>query len=302
MANDLIMKSIETESIRGMIHIIRGKQVILDSDLARLYGVETKRLNERVKRNPDRFPEDFCFQVTETEYGNLRSQIATSSTAYGGRRYLPNAFTEPGIAMLSAVLTSKAAIEVSIRIMNTFVEMRKFIANNAALFERISEVELRQLEYQKNTDRKLDEIFSYIADHRETEQKLFFEGQIYDAFRLLTSVIRKADKSIKLVDNYVNIATLNILAKKQPGVSVTIFTNHKTHLTEIDVETFNRQYPELTIKHTDSFHDRFLILDDSESYIIGSSLKDAGKKCFGIMTIGDDTFKKGLLNKLETIQ
>lgn len=301
MATDLAARKNETDNIRGMIHMIRGQQVIIDSDLAKLYGVETKRLNERVKRNLDRFPEDFCFQVSEAEYSNLRSQIATSSGEYGGRRYLPNAFTEAGVAMLSAVLTSKTAIEVSIRIMNTFVEMRKFIANNSAVFERISAVELRQLEYQKNTDRKLDEIFTYIAGQAETEQKLFFEGQIYDAFSLLTSLIRKAGKSIILVDNYVDIATLNILAKKQPGVSVTIFTNPKTHLTDMDVETFNRQYPELTIKHTDAFHDRFLILDDTESYIIGASLKDAGKKCFGIMAIDDETFKKGLLNKLDTI-
>ena len=145
---------------------------------------------------------------------------------------------------------------------------------------------------------QLDEIFTYIADHAETEQKLFFEGQIYDAFGLLTSIIRKAENNIKLVDSYVDIATLNILAKKKPGVAVTIYTHPRTHLTKMDIETFNRQYPELTIKHTDSFHDRFLILDEAESYIIGASLKDAGKKCFGIMTINDESFKKDLLNKL----
>jgi len=302
MANELIVENIGNEDIRKMIHLIRGQYVMIDRDLAILYGVETKRLNEQVKRNSKRFPSDFCFQLTVAEDDNLRSQNATSSREHGGRRYLPYVFTEAGVAMLSAVLSSETAVETSVRIMNTFVEMRRFIANNAALFERISAVELKQLEYQKDTDRKLDEIFTYIADHAESNQKLFFEGQIYDAFSLMTSIIRKAGKNIRLVDNYVDISTLNILSKKNPGVSVTVYTNPKTHLTEKDVETFNGQYPELTVKHTDAFHDRFLVLDDLEAYIIGASLKDAGKKCFGLIAIDDSTFKKDLVDKLNTIQ
>ena len=302
MANELIVENIGNEDIRKMIHLIRGQYVMIDRDLAILYGVETKRLNEQVKRNSKRFPSDFCFQLTVAEDDNLRSQNATSSREHGGRRYFPYVFTEAGVAMLSAVLSSETAVETSVRIMNTFVEMRRFIANNAALFERISAVELKQLEYQKDTDRKLDEIFTYIADHAESNQKLFFEGQIYDAFSLMTSIIRKAGKNIRLVDNYVDISTLNILAKKNPGVSVTVYTNPKTHLTEKDVETFNGQYPDLTVKHTDAFHDRFLVLDDLEAYIIGASLKDAGKKCFGLIAIDDSTFKKDLVDKLNTIQ
>lgn len=302
MANELIVENIGNEDIRKMIHLIRGQYVMIDRDLAILYGVETKRLNEQVKRNSKRFPSDFCFQLTVAEDDNLRSQNATSSREHGGRRYLPYVFTEAGVAMLSAVLSSETAVETSVRIMNTFVEMRRFIANNAALFERISAVELKQLEYQKDTDRKLDEIFTYIADHAESNQKLFFEGQIYDAFSLMTSIIRKAGKNIRLVDNYVDISTLNILSKKNPGVSVTVYTNPKTHLTEKDVETFNGQYPDLTVKHTDAFHDRFLVLDDLEAYIIGASLKDAGMKCFGLIAIDDSTFKKDLVDKLNTIQ
>lgn len=181
------------------------------------------------------------------------------------------------------------------------MEIRRFIANNAALFEHISAVELRQLEYQKNTDRKLDEIFTHMADHAESEQKLFFEGQIYDAFSRITSIIRKAEKSIRLVDNYVDLSTLNILSKKNPGISVPIYTKSETHLTKKDVEVFNKQYPVLTVKHTDMFHDRFLILDDSEVYIIGASIKDAGKKCFGLILIDDNSFKRDSLGKLNGI-
>lgn len=302
MANELIVENIGNEDIRNMIHLIRGQYVMIDRDLANLYGVETKRLNEQGKRNIKRFPSDFCFQLTAAEDDNLRSQIATSSRKHGGRRYLPYVFTEAGVAMLSAVLSSEVAVETSVRIMNTFVEMCRFIVNNAALFERISAVELKQLEYQKDTDRKLDEIFTYIADHAESNQKLFFEGQIYDAFSLITSIIRKSGKMIRLVDNYVDISTLNILSKKNPGVSVTVYTNPKTHLTKKDVETLNGQYPNLTVKYTDAFHDRFLVLDDLEAYIIGASLKDAGKKCFGLIAIDDSAFKKNLVDKLNTIQ
>ncbi len=185
--------------IRNAIHLVRGRQVMLDFDLAMLYQVETKRLNERVKRNQNRFPESFCFQLTKEEFDDLRSQSATSSDEYGGRRYRPYAFTEQGIAMLSSVLNSNVAIDISIKIMDTFVEMRKFIASNSQLFERISSIELRQLEYQKAADEKFSEVFNYIADHAESEQKMFFDGQIYDAFSLITKIIGKAKKEIVFV-------------------------------------------------------------------------------------------------------
>lgn len=286
------------KDIRGMIYIIRGQQVILDYDLAFLYQVETKRLNERVKRNKLRFPETFCFQLTKEEFDTLRSQIAASSEEHGGRRYLPYAFTEAGIAMLSAVLHSKTAIDVSIRIMNTFVEMRRFISNNAMLFDRISAIELKQLEYQKQTDKKIDQIFDYISDHTESSQKIFFDGQIYDAFSLLAGLMKQAKTDIILIDGYVDIGTLNILAKKQPGVNVVIYTFSNTRLTVGDVSVFNRQYPNLTIQYNSSFHDRFLILDHSIAYHIGASIKDAGKKCFGITLIEDQKLVHDLLSRL----
>ena len=291
--------------IKSMIYIIRNQQVMIDSDLAMLYQVETKRLNEAVKRNIARFPNEFRFQLTEKELESLRSQFATSNNKEmedgkkGGRRYLPYVFTEQGIAMLSAILRSDVAIQVSINIMKSFVEMRRFIANNALLFERISTVELRQLEYQKQTDEKLEQIFEYISEHEESSQKVFFDGQIYDAFSLIVSLIQKAEKEITLIDGYVDVGTLNLLSKKKSDVAVTIYTQKQTKLTKADVKNFNAQYPTLKIKYTKVFHDRFLILDRTTAYHVGASLKDAGKKCFGINLIQDAGIIKDILQRLE---
>lgn len=290
----------ETKDIKSLIYVVRGQQVMLDSDLAMIYQVETKVFNQAVSRNIERFPENFRFQLTKEEFDTLRSQIATSN-GRGGRRYRPYMFTEQGIAMLSGVLRSDVAVQVSIRIMNTFVEMRRFIANNALLFEKVSDIELKQLEYQKNTDEKFDKVFRYIEDHAESEQKIFFDGQIYDAFSLITSIIRKAQKEIILIDGYVDVDTLNMLAKKNAGVDVKIYTYANAQLTEKDAAKFNAQYPTLTVKKTPVFHDRFIILDGGTAYHIGASIKDAGKKCFAISLIDDPGVVTDLLNRLKTV-
>jgi len=287
--------------IRNLIYTVRGQQVMMDSDLAMLYQVETRRLNESVKRNANRFPESFCFQATKEEYEALMSQIATSNEGRGGRRKLPYFFTEPGIAMLSSVLHSETAVNVSVKIMNAFVEMRRFMANNAMLFERIADVELKQLEYQKSTDEKFEKVFEYISDHAETEQKIFFDGQIYDAFSLMVSLIQKAEKDIILIDGYVDVDTLNLLSKKQDGVEVTIYTYASAKLTKADAAAFNAQYPTLTVKKTQIFHDRFMILDHSAVYHIGASIKDAGKKCFALSLLQDPDMLTTLLNRLESV-
>ena len=294
---------IETVDIQSLIYTIRGKQVMLDSDLATLYQVETRILNQAVKRNIDRFPEQFRFQLTAEEIENLKSQFVISSPAvsngYGGRRTLPYAFTEQGIAMLSAVLHSKVAVQVSVNIMTAFVEMRHFIASNAMMFERISKVELRQLEYEKKTDEKLDKIFEYISDHEESTQKVFFDGQIYDAFSLISSLIQKATKDIVLVDGYVDTGTLDLLSKKQSGVAVEIHTFKKgCKLTNAEITTFNGQYPSLSVHYITNFHDRFLILDHTIGYHIGASIKDAGKKCFAITLLEDQQTIQDILNRL----
>ena len=201
--------------------------------------------------------------------------------------------------MLASVLHSEVAIKVSIGIMRAFVEMRRFIANNALLFERISNVELKQLEYQKQTDEKLDQIFEYISDHEESNQKVFFDGQIYDAFSLIVSLIQKAEKEIVLIDGYVDIGTLNLLAKKNENVAIVMYTLKRTKLSQEDVNNFNSQYPLLEVRYKKVFHDRFLILDKKNVYHIGASLKDAGKKCFGISLIEDAGIVRDILHRLE---
>lgn len=291
---------VEASNIQGMIYAIRGKQVMLDSDLAMLYQVETGALNRAVKRNETRFPDDFRFQLTKDEYTNLKCQIGISSeNEYGGRRTLPYAFTEQGISMLSSVLKSDVAVNVSIGIMRTFVEMRKYMANTSLLYDRMNAMEERQITYQNETNEKFERVFEYIADHEESQQKIFYDGQIYDAFSLLVDFISGAEKNIVLVDNYVDVGTLNILAKKKSGVDVTIYTVKKTRLSEKDVETFNQQYSELEVQYTGVFHDRFLIIDETKAYHIGASLKDAGKKCFAISLLNDEGVVYDILQRLD---
>ena len=209
--------------------------------------------------------------MSEEEYENLRCQTGISSleiNSYGGRRYLPYVFTEQGIAMLSAVLRSDVAIQVSIKIMNTFVEMRRFMANNSLVLNRINEIEVKQLIYQKDADEKFDKIFTYISEHEEVSQKIFFEGQIYDAFSLLAELIAKAKTEIVLIDNYVDVGTLNILAKKQENVKAQIYTVKRTKLSSTDINNFNQQYPTLSVDYTEEFHDRFLIIDGTMACVL----------------------------------
>lgn len=296
---------LSTNDIQKLIYVIRGKQVMIDSDLAMLYKVETGNLNCVMKQNIKRFPEEFCFQLTKEEYDNLRFQIGTSSEIeYGGRRYMPYAYTEQGIVMLSAVLHSDVAIQVSIRIMQTFVEMRKYLKTNALLLQKVNNFEAKQLEtdvalraIEQQTNEKFDKVFDYIASHEEDNQKIFFDGQIFDAFSLMTELIQQADKSIILIDGYVEIVTLNILAKKKEPVDVVCYVLPSAKITNRDISNFNAQYPTLEVKKTTVFHDRFLIIDDKTAYHIGASIKDAGKKCFGINKIEDEEIIKNLIKR-----
>ncbi|SMB90265.1 ORF6N domain-containing protein [Pasteurella testudinis DSM 23072] len=296
MTKDNSLVLVEDNQIQNLIYTIRGKQVMVDSDLAKLYQVETRVFNQAVKRNENRFPNHFRFRLTEEEFQNLRSQFVTSSLdeAHGGRRYLPYVFTEQGIAMLSAVLRSDIAVKVSIQIMDAFVEMRRFLISNASLFERMDRMELKQLE----TDQKFEKVFNYIASQTEVKQNIFFDGQIYDAFSLIVDLIKKAKTKLTLIDNYVDINTLNMLCKKNTGVDVLIVTAGKGSLTAQDVTKFNAQYPKLSVKTMNDFHDRFLIIDDVEVYHIGASIKDAGKKSFGITKIEDNDLIQSLVNKV----
>lgn len=278
----------ETENIRNMIYTIRGKQVMLDSDVAMLYHYETKNVNKAMKRNIDRFPKDFCFQLEENEIENLRFQIGTSSLEkenYGGRRYLPYVYTEQGIAMLSGLLKNEIAIQVSINIMRAFIEMRKFILNNGKVFERLVNIEYKMLEH----DKKFDEVFDELQKNKETEfkQQIFFNGQIYEAYSLIIEIIRTAQEKILVIDNYIDDTILKMLAKKNKNVEVVILTSEKSNISKLDIQKFNQEYFSLKVAKTNKFHDRFIAIDNKELYHIGASLKDLGKKCFAISKIED---------------
>lgn len=272
-------------SIKDKIHTIRGIQVMLDEDLAILYSVESKRLNEQVNRNIKRFPNKFRFQLTENEFENLRSQIATSSVnkKHGGRRYLPYVFTEQGVSMLSAVLRSDTAIEVSISIIDTFVNMRRFLQNNASIFHKIETIEKRQISYEIKNDTKVDVILNAIKE-KGTPQKqhIFYGGQIFDAYLFVSDIIKSAKTSIKLIDNYVDESTLVLFTKRDVDVSMTIYTKSISKQLKLDVQKHNEQYQKIDIEKFDLSHDRFLIIDEKEVYHFGASLKDLGKKWFAV--------------------
>ncbi|ANI89745.1 DNA-binding protein [Arachidicoccus ginsenosidimutans] len=269
--------TINPMEIKKLIYTIRDKQVMLDSDLATLYQVETKNLNKAVKRNIERFPEKFCFQLTNDEADFLRFQIGTSNVGRGGRRYLPYVFGEQGIAMLSAVLRSDVAVRVSIDIMDAFVEMRRMLISNASLFHRLDKMEIRQLE----TDQKIEEIFKALeSDKLQSDKGIFYNGQVFDAYTFVSDIIRNAESSIILLDNYVDDTVLTLLGKRKTNVTATIYTKSISNQLRLDLQRYNSQYPPIEIKIFSDAHDRFLIIDQTELYHIGASLKDLGKKWF----------------------
>ena len=292
------LEKYETDNIKSLIYTIRGKQVMLDSDVSMLYHYETKKINQTVKRNIERFPEKFCFQLTEDEMKNLRSQIVTSSLKkenYGGRRYLPYAFTEQGIAMLSGLLKNEIAVQVSIYIMDAFVEMRELIARNGQIFERLTSIEYRMLEQNKmltEHEKKFEKVFDELQKEKTTEfkQSIFFDGQIYDAYSLIIDIIKRAKQKILIIDNYIDDSILKMLSKKNKDVEVVILTSQNCNLNKLDINKFNKQYPVLKLAYTNKFHDRFIVIDNKELYHIGASLKDLGKKCFAISKIEDDEY------------
>lgn len=274
--------------IESLIKVIRGCHVLLDRDLARLYGVETRRLNEQVKRNIERFPADFMFQLTELDVDFLMSQFATSS--WGGARKLPYAFTEQGIAMLSGVLRSSIAVEVNIRIMRAFVSMRHILSAHTELNKRLEVIEFHQLSQGQQTklieqklsehENRIDEVF-HILDQKADipDQGIFYNGQVYDAYSFVTELVRSATVSIVLIDNYIDDSVLTMLDKRATRVSATIYTSRISKELEQDLSHHNQQYPEIMVYKFTLSHDRFLCIDESV-YHIGASIKDLGKKCF----------------------
>jgi phage regulator Rha-like protein len=263
--------------IESRIFSIRSMQIMLDSHLAELYGVETKQINRAVKRNITRFPESFMFQLKPAEWENLKCQIGTSSLDHGGKRKLPFVFNEQGVAMLSAVLRSETAVNVSIKIIETFVEMRKWKQANQQLYYRIDKLESKQIE---NED-KFDRIFNVMEKINEfPAQGIFFQGQIFDAYQWVSELFRSAKHSIIIIDNYIDDTNLIQLQKRTKGVKAFIFTSIISEQMQLDINKFNDQYEPICVKINKNIHDRFVVIDNKELYHIGASLKDLGKKLF----------------------
>lgn len=293
MENLEIIKEVSNEEIKSLIYTIRGKQVMLDSDVAMLYHYETKKINQSVKRNIERFPEEFCFRLTEEETDCLRSQFVTLNNGGRGqhKKYLPYVFTEQGIAMLSGLLKNEVAVKVSINIMNAFVEMRKFISLNGQVFERLTNVEYKLLEH----DKKFAEVFNQFQIKENIKQRIFFRGQIWDSYSLIIDLIKRAKNKIVIIDNYIDDSILKMLSKKNKNVEVIILTSSKSNIQSLDIQKFNKEYPTIKIAKTEKFHDRFIILDNKELYHCGASLKDLGNKCFSINKIEDKKIIESLI-------
>ena len=279
----------EDLSIENMIYEIRGRQVMLDCDLAKLYNVETKRINEAVKNNPDKFPERFYFRINENEFFSLKSKISTSK---GGSRKGHNVFTEQGIAMLSTILKSKVAVETSIRIMDAFVKMRKYISANLIEQDNMKNMLIKH----DNEIKLLQESFSKLEE-KEKINHIFYEGQIYDAYSLLIDIFNEAKKEIIIIDNYADKSILDMITNL--NVKVIIVTKKFNLLKDIDIKKYNRQYNNLKVIYSDKFHDRFIILDKKVLYHSGASYKDLGNKCFAINKIEDNEYLKNILKKIK---
>ena len=290
--NELI--NIDETNIKNKIFTVRGFQVMLDRDLAKLYQVENRVLNQSVKRNITRFPSEFMFQLTQEEFENWKSQIVTSNSDKMGLRKLPYVFTEQGVSMLSAVLKSKVAINISIKIINSFVNMRKVISNNSLINQRLETLENKQF---KN-DEKFNKLFDAIEEKSiKPKQGIFYNGEVYDAYIFVINLIKSAKSSIVLIDNYIDESVLTMLSKRDKDINATIYTKKITRQLKLDLDKYNAQYPKIEIKTLDDAHDRFLILDGTEVYHIGASLKDLGKKWFAFSRLDVGSF--GILDRLE---
>ena len=275
------MEALDVVNIEARIYSFRDTYVMIDRDLAELYGVETKVLNQAVKRNIDRFPESFRFGLSKLE----TQELVTNCDRFNNLKHstsLPYAFTEPGVAMLSAVLHSPAAVSVSVRIMQAFVAMRRFMLTNAQVFQRLDRIEYKQLE----TDKKIDQVFAKLEEKTDrNKQCIFFDGQIYDAYEFICDLIRHANKRIVLIDNYVDDSVLTMLDKRNAGVVTTVHTRY-TEQVKLDFEKHNKQYATIDyVQLPHAVHDRYLIVDD-DVWLLGTSVKDMGRGLCTVIKVG----------------
>ena len=290
---------VKIDEIRQLIYTVRGVQVMLDRDLAHFYDIENRSLKQAVRRNPGRFPGDFMFELSDSEIELMVSQNVIPSKKYlGGAR--PFAFTEQGVASLSSVLQNEIAIAINIQILRAFVAMRKFITTNAQIFQRLDVVEKKQIEYKADTDKKFEQIFNAIESKDvHPKQGIFFNGQVFDAYRFVSDLFRSAKKSIIIIDNYIDDTVLAHLTKRHENVIITILTKSISKQLSLDVKKFNEQYPAIEIKEFNNSHDRFIIIDKGTVYHFGASLKDLGKKWFAFSKM--DIGAVEMLGKLENI-
>lgn len=290
----IFQEKLLNKDIKNLIYTIRGMQVMLDSDVANLFKYTTKNINKSVKNNAERFPEYYCFQLTTKEYNSLmtRRYNITKIGRSNNRKYLPYVFTEYGITMLAALLKSEVAVNISIKIVNTFMQMRKNFSENNQVFERLTSLEYKLLEQEK----KINNILGELKFEENIKQKIFFKGQIYDAYSIIIDIIKSANKKILIIDNYIDDNVIKMLSKKKKDVEVTILTSIKSNIEKLDIKKFNKEYPILKLEKTNKFHDRFIIVDNKEMYHLGASIKDLGKKCFGINKIEDIKIVEKIIN------
>lgn len=278
---DLI--SIENKNIEECIYNIRGQQVMIDSDVAYFFGVTVSSLNRQMRRNANRFPSDFCFQLSDKETNDLRCQKGTTNFLSSKRRYNPYAYTEEGVIALSGVIKSETAAKMSVEIAKKFIQMRKFILENGDVLLALAKLQNRQIEFENETNKKFDEILKLISKANLPKQAIFCAGQFYDAYEYISSIIRKASSSIVLIDPYCDAKAFTFLKNKKESVKLTICSSHLSKLEKEEIEKFESQYGKINIKQLDDNHDRYLIIDSEECYQLGASLNYAGKKMFSII-------------------
>ena len=296
MMNDLMVKNEVIESdikIENIIYEINGVQIMLDSDLASLYEVETKRINEAVKNNPDKFPYKFSWILSIEEWENLRSKFSTSGlkSNYGGRRYLPRVFAEPGIYMLSTILKSKVAVNASVRIMDTFTNMRKFINENKNIYKSINVINNKLLEH--------DEKFNYLFSKFDKKEQLFLKEHTYDAYISVLELLNNAEKEIIIIDNYADIALLDLI--RNIKYQVILITKNSPRLSNMEIEKYNNQYHNLKVIRDNSWHDRYFIIDGKEIYLSGTSINNIGNNTSMIIKLEDENVKKLILQNVDNI-
>ena len=278
---DLI--SIENKNIEECIYNIRGQQVMIDSDVSYFFGVTVSSLNRQMRRNANRFPSDFCFQLSDKETNDLRCQKGTTNFLSSKRRYNPYAYTEEGVIALSGVIKSETAAKMSVEIAKKFIQMRKFILENGDVLLALAKLQNRQIEFENETNKKFDEILKLISKADLPKQAIFCAGQFYDAYEYISSIIRKASSSIVLIDPYCDAKAFTFLKNKKESVKLTICSSHLSKLEKEEIEKFESQYGKINIKQLDDNHDRYLIIDSEECYQLGASLNYAGKKMFSII-------------------